>query len=72
MAIIQNFSNKICLSVGTGTVVDTFKTKNTTFLNLKFCESFPVKFWNSEKLTKVKDFSRFAQLLKASEKELDS
>ena len=56
----------------TGTVIDTLKTKNTTFLNLKFCESFPVKFWKSGKLTKVKDFSRFAKLLEALDEELES
>ena len=56
----------------TGTVIDTLKTKNTTFLNLKFCESFPVKFWKSGKLTKVKDFSRFAKLLQALDEELES
>ena len=48
------------------------KTKDTTFLNLKFDESFPLKFWRSGKLTKVKDFSRFAKLLKALDEELDS
>lgn len=48
----------------TGTVIDNLKTKNTTFLNLKFCESFPVKFWKSGKLTKIKNESNFEKILK--------
>jgi hypothetical protein len=54
------------------TVIDTFKTNDTTFLNLKFDKSFPLKFCKSGKLTKVKDFSRFAKLLKALDEELES
>lgn len=47
----------------TGTVIDTFKTKDTTFLNLKFDESFPIKFWKSGKLTEVTDSCSLKKLI---------
>ena len=45
------------------TVLDTFKTKDTTFLNLKFDESLPIKFWKSGKLTEVTDSCSLKKLI---------
>jgi len=50
-----------------GATIANLKTKNTTFFNLQFHETFPMKFYksNSIECLEINDYSNFEKLYKA-------